>query len=472
MPPTAAEGQNVSSPRRRRRVWAPRATPAGSTHLPHEAPRWPRQTAAPDDVEAVLAAAARAARLRSALECHRPQWPHQEHPRERFLALCSATPFPPEVNVRSRDARRCRVASSGCRRAEGSRARHATAWRRPREISGRARLHGAAYVEQSPTPELVAADFLRTSNAALQRTSHGRRASLKRDAPGERIEHASCCPWWIDRGACRSASSWRCSQWPARSSPTRPPRRPRRRRRPAGQPPPRQGGTVRRRRHLPARARRASCTSRPATDGGGDATGSGLRRRAPTARSSPTTTSSTARSSLRVRFGEDGDPVDARLVGSDPSDRPRAAEDRSRRRGPRAAARWPTRKDVQVGEPAVAIGSPFGLRGTVTTRHRVGASTATSRSPNGFDISGVIQTDAAINPGNSRRARCSTRAANVVGVNAADRDHDAGQQRRRLRDPDRHRKGRDPRHCAATARSSARTWECRAPRSIPTWRDG
>src|ERR1700743_3014073 len=55
---------------------------------------------------------------------------------------------------------------------------------------------------------------------------------------------------------------------------------------------------------------------------------------------------------------------------------------------------------AQVGDPVVAIGSPFSLPETTTT----GIVSQTGRSigaPNGFQIPGAIQTDAAINPGNS-----------------------------------------------------------------------
>ena len=55
---------------------------------------------------------------------------------------------------------------------------------------------------------------------------------------------------------------------------------------------------------------------------------------------------------------------------------------------------------AQVGDPVVAIGSPFSLPETVTS----GIVSQTGRpitAPNGFTITGSIQTDAAINPGNS-----------------------------------------------------------------------
>jgi putative serine protease PepD len=56
--------------------------------------------------------------------------------------------------------------------------------------------------------------------------------------------------------------------------------------------------------------------------------------------------------------------------------------------------------DAQVGDPVVAIGSPFSLPETVTA----GIVSQTGRSiqaPNGYTIPNAIQTDAAINPGNS-----------------------------------------------------------------------
>jgi putative serine protease PepD len=53
-----------------------------------------------------------------------------------------------------------------------------------------------------------------------------------------------------------------------------------------------------------------------------------------------------------------------------------------------------------VGDPVIAIGSPFSLPETTTT----GIVSAVGRSitaPNNYTITGAIQTDAAINPGNS-----------------------------------------------------------------------
>jgi S1-C subfamily serine protease len=71
---------------------------------------------------------------------------------------------------------------------------------------------------------------------------------------------------------------------------------------------------------------------------------------------------------------------------------------------------------VQVGEPVVAIGNPFGLDRTVTSGI-VSALQRQIQAPNGFSISHVIQTDAAINPGNSGGPLIDSSGA-VIGINS------------------------------------------------------
>jgi putative serine protease PepD len=71
---------------------------------------------------------------------------------------------------------------------------------------------------------------------------------------------------------------------------------------------------------------------------------------------------------------------------------------------------------VVVGDGVVAIGSPFGLEGTVTTGV-VSALSRTIDAPNNFTISGAIQTDAAINHGNSGGPLLDA-DGHVIGINA------------------------------------------------------
>jgi S1-C subfamily serine protease len=117
---------------------------------------------------------------------------------------------------------------------------------------------------------------------------------------------------------------------------------------------------------------------------------------------------------VTVRFGKQ-DPVSARIVGRDPS-----TDLAVLRIDPSKTNIIPLRlgdsSKVQVGDPAIAIGNPFGLENTVTT----GIISAIQRSidsPNGFSIDHVIQTDASINPGNSGGPLLDGRGR-VIGINA------------------------------------------------------
>jgi len=71
---------------------------------------------------------------------------------------------------------------------------------------------------------------------------------------------------------------------------------------------------------------------------------------------------------------------------------------------------------VTVGDSVVAIGDPYGLRNTVTAGI-VSALNRTIVSPDNHPITGVIQTDAAINSGNSGGPLLNTEGQ-VVGVNS------------------------------------------------------
>jgi S1-C subfamily serine protease len=118
---------------------------------------------------------------------------------------------------------------------------------------------------------------------------------------------------------------------------------------------------------------------------------------------------------VTVKLGEDGETLDAKVLGQDtstdiavlevdPGDvdlHPLALGDSSQ---------------VEVGDPVVAIGNPFGLDRTATA----GIVSAVQReidAPNGFTITDAIQTDAPINPGNSGGPLLDA-LGRVIGVNS------------------------------------------------------
>jgi S1-C subfamily serine protease len=114
-----------------------------------------------------------------------------------------------------------------------------------------------------------------------------------------------------------------------------------------------------------------------------------------------------------VRLG-DGDTQQAQIVGTDPStDIALLKVDNTEGADPLPLA---DSSKVQVGDPVVAIGNPFGLDRTVTTGI-VSALQRQIQAPNGFSISDVIQTDAAINPGNSGGPLIDG-AGQVIGINS------------------------------------------------------
>src|SRR3954469_19167627 len=73
-------------------------------------------------------------------------------------------------------------------------------------------------------------------------------------------------------------------------------------------------------------------------------------------------------------------------------------------------------KEVQVGDPAIAIGNPFGLSRTLTTGV-ISAKQRQIQAPNGFKIDNVLQTDAPINPGNSGGPLLDA-TGRVIGINS------------------------------------------------------
>jgi putative serine protease PepD len=122
---------------------------------------------------------------------------------------------------------------------------------------------------------------------------------------------------------------------------------------------------------------------------------------------------------ILVTFDDGATRLPARIVGLDPvTDLAvlRVDSDRDLQ-----AATLGRSRDLVVGDPAIAIGSPLGLSGTVTT----GIISALNRtvdvpSPDGGrnPLFNAIQTDAAINPGNSGGALVNARGE-VIGINTA-----------------------------------------------------
>jgi putative serine protease PepD len=119
---------------------------------------------------------------------------------------------------------------------------------------------------------------------------------------------------------------------------------------------------------------------------------------------------------VQVRFTDDGDFHDARVLGVDAStDLAALKVDASAANGVKPLALADSDK-VQVGDTALAIGYPLGLDRTATAGIISGLE-RDIQAPNGFSIDKVIQTDAPINPGNSGGPLLNSNGE-VIGVNS------------------------------------------------------
>jgi len=117
---------------------------------------------------------------------------------------------------------------------------------------------------------------------------------------------------------------------------------------------------------------------------------------------------------VQVSFS-DNDELDATLIGKDPSTDIAVLKVDAHSRSLTALPLGDSDR-VTVGDPVVAIGNPFGLARTATAGI-VSAVQRTIEAPNTVAIQHAIQTDAAINHGNSGGPLIDARAQ-VIGVNA------------------------------------------------------
>ncbi len=116
---------------------------------------------------------------------------------------------------------------------------------------------------------------------------------------------------------------------------------------------------------------------------------------------------------IKVKLNGDTTEYDAKLIGRDLETDLAVVKITSPRK--LAAAKIGNSDAVQVGDWAVAIGSPFGLEATVTA----GIISAKGRNlPGAEQFQHFIQTDAAINPGNSGGPLLNINGE-VVGINTA-----------------------------------------------------
>ena len=119
--------------------------------------------------------------------------------------------------------------------------------------------------------------------------------------------------------------------------------------------------------------------------------------------------------SIEVRF-EDGSTASAELIGSDPAN-DLALIDADVSGKDLTAADLGDSDALRVGDPVLAIGNPFNLEATLTQGIVSAIDRTYSSGANTRPIREMIQTDAAVNPGNSGGPLLNCRGE-VIGINS------------------------------------------------------
>lgn len=109
----------------------------------------------------------------------------------------------------------------------------------------------------------------------------------------------------------------------------------------------------------------------------------------------------------------DGTTLPAKIVGTDPYDDVAVLQAQGKMPG---VAHWGNSDDLKAGETVIAIGSPLGEFVNTVTEGVVSATGRSIETGNGFQLQGLIQTDAAINHGNSGGPLVNLEGY-VVGIN-------------------------------------------------------
>lgn len=122
-------------------------------------------------------------------------------------------------------------------------------------------------------------------------------------------------------------------------------------------------------------------------------------------------------SSVTITF-EDGTVAKANVAGSDPGNDMAVVKAAVSDQSILKPATLGDSSQVKVGEIVAAIGNPFGLEGSFTTGVISGLNRTLSSSSDGRPIRGLLQTDAAVNPGNSGGALINE-SGEVIGINTA-----------------------------------------------------